>query len=156
MQQHNLEKYIIDLLGSINVIIQSYDIAAVHRIGKSNKNNCRNVIVRFTNRKNVILSLKNRRKLKTSNEQYKRIFVFENLCPTYKKLFGKLREMKKNDEIFNAGHLTARSTLNSRRMVTSIKYIISRILITSCMKIPYFLRIMMYKFIFKDVVLFFL
>ena len=36
IQQHNLEKYIIDLLGSINVIIQSYDIAAVHRIGKSN------------------------------------------------------------------------------------------------------------------------
>ena len=83
---------------------KSYDIAAVHRIGKSNKNNSENVIFRFTNRKNVILSLKNHRKLKTSNnEQYKIIFVFENLCPTYKKLFGKLREMKKNGEIFNVG-----------------------------------------------------
>ena len=57
--QNDSEKYIIDILGSINVNIQSYDIAAVHRIGKSNKNNSRNVIVRLTNRKNVILSLKN-------------------------------------------------------------------------------------------------
>ena len=67
IQQHNLEKYIIDLLGSINVIIQSYDVAAVHCIGKSNKNNSRNVIVRFTNRKNVILSLKNHCKLRIMN-----------------------------------------------------------------------------------------
>ena len=51
--QNDLEKYIIDILDSINVNIQSYDIAPAHRIGKSNKNNSRKVIVRFTNRKNV-------------------------------------------------------------------------------------------------------
>ena len=100
--QNDLEKYIIDILGSINVNIQSFDIAAVHRIGKSNKNNSRNIIVRFTNSKNIILSLKNRCKLKSlNNDQYKRIFIFEHLCPTYKNLFGKLREMKNNGEIFN-------------------------------------------------------
>ena len=94
--QNDLEKYIIDILGSINVNIQSYDIAAVHHIGKSNKNNSRNVIVRFAKRKNVILSLKNHCKLKSSNnDQYKRIFIFENLYPTYKK---SLRQTKRDEE----------------------------------------------------------
>ena len=51
VQQKDLEIYVINLLSSINVKIQSYDIAAVHRIGRVNRNNCRKVIVRFTNRK---------------------------------------------------------------------------------------------------------
>ena len=95
IQQKDLEKYVTNLLGSINVKIQSYDIAAVHRFGKVNRNNSRNIIVRFINRKNVISALRNRRYLKNStNAQYKNTFIFENLCSTYRYLFNELRMMK--------------------------------------------------------------
>ena len=67
-----------------------------------NRNNSRNVIVRFINRKNVISALRNRRYLKNStNAQYKNTFIFENLCSTYRYLFNELTMMKKNDEIYN-------------------------------------------------------
>ena len=32
---------------------------------------------------------------------YKNIFIIENLCPSYKRLFNKLRTMRNNEEIYN-------------------------------------------------------
>ena len=100
--QINLEKYIIDILHSVNVFIESYDIAAVHRIGKKIDGKCRKVIVRFINRKNASHCIKNSKQLKKSqNTKYKKFFITENLCPEYRKMFNKLYRLKKLGKINN-------------------------------------------------------
>ena len=53
------------------------------------------MIVRFVNRKKAISCLKNRRKLKNSNN-YKELYISENLCPAYKSIYDKCYKMKKD------------------------------------------------------------
>ena len=63
----DLEIYIIKLLGSIGVKVESYNIVAVHRLGRFNQNKNRNVIVRFLNRKMSYSCLDNSKKLSESS-----------------------------------------------------------------------------------------
>ena len=97
--QHDLEKHIINVLKSVNVNVQHYDIAATPRLGSKKNNKPRNVIIRFINRKYAFLALKNRRLLNKSN--FKSYFISENLCPYNRKLFNRLYKLKKQDEIYN-------------------------------------------------------
>ena len=60
---HDIEKHIIKVLGSIGVVVESYDIVAIHRLGKTTTNKNRSVIVRFLNRKHAYSCLKNSKKL---------------------------------------------------------------------------------------------
>ena len=92
-----LENYILKLLKEFNMDISSYDIVAVHRLGKKT-NRPRNVIVRFLNRKDAYKSIKLNQRLKESNT-YKRIFVTENLCPINRKIFNALYKLKKSKVI---------------------------------------------------------
>ena len=96
----NIEKHIIKVLGSIGVVVQSYDIVAVHCLGKSTVNKNRSVIVRFLNRKHIYSCLKNSKKLSTPpNASMKKIFITENLCPSNKNLFNYLYKLKKDSKI---------------------------------------------------------
>ena len=96
----DIEKYVIEVLGYIGVEVESYDIVAVHRLGRHIINKNRSVIVRFLNRKNAYSCLNNSKKLsESSNAGYKKIFITENLCPTYKKLFNYLYKLKKEAKI---------------------------------------------------------
>ena len=54
-----LESTVIDVLKVINVPVKPRDIVAVHRIGKKKEE----TIVRFVNRKDAELAIKNREKL---------------------------------------------------------------------------------------------
>ena len=102
ISQTKLENYIIDILHSVNINIVSYDIAAVHRIGRKFDGKCRKVIVRFINRKNASCSIKSSKQLKKSkNANYKKYFITENLCPEYRQIFNKLYKLKKRGEINN-------------------------------------------------------
>ena len=95
-----LEIYVIKLLGSIGVKVESYNIVAVHRLGRFNQNNNRNVIVRFLNRKKAYSCLDNSKKLsESSNTIYKKIFITENLCPLNKTIFNYLYKLKKDSKI---------------------------------------------------------
>ena len=97
---NNIETHIIKVLGSIGVVVQSYDIVAVHRLGKSTVNKNRGVIVRFPNRKHAYSCSKNSKKLSTSpNASMKKIFITENLCPSNKNLFNYLYKLKKDSKI---------------------------------------------------------
>ena len=49
IKQHNIESYVLKIFESIGIKIQSYDLVAVHRIGKFVHGKHRNVIVRFIN-----------------------------------------------------------------------------------------------------------
>ena len=96
IMQKDLEQYVIAVLSSIGVILESYDIVATHRIGDKQNGKSRKVIVRFVNRKNAYHSIKNRKKLRNSNtQQYKKHFITENLCPEFQQFFNKLYKLKK-------------------------------------------------------------
>ena len=99
VSQNQLETYIITMLNSLNLELESFDIVAVHRIGKyRNGNKPRNVIVRFLNRRHAYDCLKMNKKLK-STQKYKSIFVIENLCPYSKRIFNALYKLKKINKI---------------------------------------------------------
>ena len=100
INQSNLENQVLKLCESIGVKLQSYDLVAVHRIGKFFHGKNRNVIVRFVNRKNAFSCLKNNKYLAKSNT-YKNIYITENLCPTNKKIFNYLYKLKKEGNINN-------------------------------------------------------
>ena len=85
----------IDIFKCIGVEVVSYDIIAVHRLGKKFPNKSRNVIVRFTNRKNVISSFKNKKLLhKTKELGFKNLYFIENLCPVNRYILNKCNELR--------------------------------------------------------------
>ena len=89
IKQNDLELYVVKILNKIGVGVNSYGIAACHRL-KSRKNQYQNVIVRFINRKHAIKSIENSYKLQISNfSNDRKKFIYENLCPYFKKLFNK-------------------------------------------------------------------
>ena len=57
--QDDLEKFVINLLKEIKLDISSYDLVAVHRLGKPSSRKSTNVIVRFLNRKSAFACLLN-------------------------------------------------------------------------------------------------
>ena len=73
--QRNLESHVIEMLGSMGVEVESYDIAAIHRLGKQRRNMNRNVIVRFINRKHSIGALNNKKKL-LDIPRFKKYMIF--------------------------------------------------------------------------------
>ena len=100
INQLNLEKYVLNVMAAININLVSYDLVAVHRIGKYIPGRIRNVIVRFIKRKNAYRCLKNSKDLvKSDNSEFKKIFFIENLCPANKKVFNYLYKLKKTDKI---------------------------------------------------------
>ena len=82
VEQKDFESFILVVFKSIDVDVSSYDLVAVHRIGKLSSHR-RNVIVRF------VISI------------YKNICITENLCPTYRKIFNRLYKLKKENVIRN-------------------------------------------------------
>ena len=57
IEDDKVEEYILKILKAVEIDISSYDIVAVHRIGKRS-NKSRNVIVRFLNRKDAYKALR--------------------------------------------------------------------------------------------------
>ena len=97
--QRSLEEYVLKVMKSLDVNIVSYDLVAVHRLGKFVVGKNRNVIVRFVNRKNAFTCLRNLKKLNSSNTpEYRKLYIVENLCPSYRKIFNYLYKMKKEQK----------------------------------------------------------
>ena len=97
VSDRHLEQYVIDLLKSLKINVESYDIVCCHRLKKFEPGKTRNVIVRFLNRKHAYRFLGTSRKLRNSaRQEYQRIYVIENLCPINKQIFGALYMLKKN------------------------------------------------------------
>ena len=108
------EGKVIEILHHIGVKVESKDIIAVHRLKGHNNGKHPSTIVRFVNRKHAFLSLKNKRQINISEEKMglKHLFIIENLCPVYKQLFEKCRNLKKENRI---KHLwTHNGTINIR------------------------------------------
>ena len=108
--QKDFENFVLDVFKPIDVDVCSYDLVAVHRIGKISSRRGRNVIVRFVNRKKAYACRENSKQLNSSsNILYKKIYITENLCPTYRNIFNRLYKLKKENIIRNVwckdGHI---------------------------------------------------
>ena len=102
ISQKNLEVYVLKVMNSIGVQLQSYDLVAVHRIGKFTRGKNRNVIIRFVNRKGAYLCLRDSKLLKKAKiGEYKKLFIIENLCPRNRNIFNYLYKLKKLEKIKN-------------------------------------------------------
>ena len=58
-----LEESLISVLADIDVLVESQDIQACHRFGKSDRDKSQKTVVRFVNRKNCKKVLFNKKKL---------------------------------------------------------------------------------------------
>ena len=91
IEQNELETKVIELLKSINVNISSYGIAACHRLKRQPNDRSANIIVRFVNRQDAYKALKNRKHLANSpfvEEFNGNIYIYENLCPEFRKILN--------------------------------------------------------------------
>jgi hypothetical protein len=101
IQPKALEGYVLKMLEAIGMKLTPYNIVAVHRLaGRRNQQNPRNVVCRFLNRKHAYQVLSSKRKLNNIN-QYKKIYIIENLCPYNKQLFNRLYKHKKEGNVYN-------------------------------------------------------
>ena len=98
VSQEKLEDSVIQILRSIEVEVKPEDIEARHRLdyGKNeNKDQPKRTIVKFVNRKICDSSMKNRKKLKDTDKTKlgfnEETPINHNLCPYYRRLFGKCR-----------------------------------------------------------------
>ena len=86
----------------MGIKVVSYDIVAVHRLGKVFNAKPRNVIVRFVNRKYAELAIKSSFKLSNvQNKLYSKYYIVENLCPAMCRIFNRLYKLKKTKAINN-------------------------------------------------------
>ena len=102
VEDNCLEEKVISVFSSIGIVVNSNDIEACHRIGKS-RNRSKKTIVRFTNRKFAKQALYNRKKLKKVDKSIlgvnNDVFVNENLTPNNNKIAYNCRKLKRQDLI---------------------------------------------------------
>ena len=101
INHRQLENTVIKILKCIGMShIQPYNIVACHRIGKKIVNKPRSVIVRFLHRKDSMTCLKNKRyvdRCKVIGLHH--IMITENLCPAYKSIYDRMKELKNKGDI---------------------------------------------------------
>ena len=106
IHQNNLEPLIIDLLNSAGLNISSYNIVAVHRLGRRNGFFPWNVICRFINRKDSIFTRDYKHKIEKQAAvvfNLRGLRIIENLCPENKKIFNACYKLKKDNKVDYVG-----------------------------------------------------
>ena len=101
-----LENTVINIAQALKCPVVSDDLQACHRLPSKNKNNI-NTIVKFVNRKDAEMIMKNRSKLKnietkSFGEQFsgeEKIYINHNLTPYYSSLAWKCRQLKRRELI---------------------------------------------------------
>ncbi|CAG2243329.1 unnamed protein product [Mytilus edulis] len=112
----DLTNILIEIAGSVGVVIKPDNINAIHRIGPKREGKARQVIARFVHREPRFLLLKNRAELR-KNERFKNIFIAEDLT---KLKFKLLFYIKKQTNVKSAFTKEGRihCTLNNDSKVT--------------------------------------
>ena len=88
IENHELDDVVIGILRRIGVDnLESWEIAACHRLKKRKNDQFGNIIIRFINRKRAIQCLKYKKYLKDYICEYPKIYILENLCPRFCSIF---------------------------------------------------------------------
>ena len=99
VENHHLEKKVIDILASVNINVNDSDIEATHRLGKSGK-----TIIRFVNRKNCLKLLSKKKDLSSLGREslqglgfpnQTKLFVQPNLTPFDEKIGFYCRQLRR-------------------------------------------------------------
>ena len=116
-----LEDHCLKVFKLLNLDVTSYDIVAVHRTGKFSRGRNRPVIIRFVNRKHAYHALDNANHLFYTI--YKKYFITENLCPTYRNTFNILYKGKKKGTISDVwsynGIVYAKMTNDGEKLIVA-------------------------------------
>ena len=105
IKDESLEKKVIELCKDLGVVVEDRDIEAVHRLPSNRDSNLpKRTIVRFVNRKNCERLLRKRKSLKSHNFRkiglhQNRIYINENLCPYFYRIWKKTRLLHKHNMI---------------------------------------------------------
>ena len=94
----NLEEKVISLLSKIDVKVTKSDIVACHPLKRDGQ-----VIVRFVNRKNADLALRNRKKLRSINTGDNQFYINTNLSPANLKIRWYCKHLKASKLIHSFG-----------------------------------------------------
>ena len=100
LPQRKLESTLVKIFEAMNLAIYSYDIVAVHRVGKRSRNS-RNIIIRFINRKDAIrvMNQRNYFENEAANLGFNNVSIVESLCPENRRIFNKCYRLKKENKI---------------------------------------------------------
>ena len=88
----NMEEKVCQILSSIGVSVTPNELEACHRLKNKDR-----TIVKFVNRKTCVSALKNRRKLKETDQvdfgfpRESKLYLNESLCPYYRGIWGKCK-----------------------------------------------------------------
>ena len=125
VKDDKIEEKTVSLLQAIDVDVIADDIQACHRLYKKDR-----IIVKFLSRKKALECLYSKSKLKTLDKTEinfpadKPIFINESLCPEYRRLFGKLNELKKQKKV--QGVWTFNGSIRLRLNDDSVKTILHK------------------------------
>ena len=121
VENHNVEKQVIDFMTSANIPMHEETISACHFLGGPDKNGIKKIVVRFINRKHKVEVLKRWKNLENT-----KVFVNEHLTQKNAKLARIARFLKKNKLLIQTwtrnGRVFAKwkSTINEQDSVTRI------------------------------------
>ena len=93
VSDENLEKKVIDICKESGIDLNPCDIEACHRLpsGNVNTSNSKCVIVKFVNRKHSEAMLR----LKKSINSHSNTYITNSLCPYYRFLWGKCKDLQR-------------------------------------------------------------
>ena len=105
VRHEELESYVLQIVNSLGIKANSYDIAACHRLQTKDGDGNKNTIVRFVCRKKVSEILSKKKKLSSIDikERFnnKEFFIIENLSPMNRKILDTCNYLKKKKLIAN-------------------------------------------------------
>ena len=97
LQDQDLEENIIKMCKDSDINIPHMDIEACHRLplGRNLTNTTKRVIVKFVNRKRSEAMLQQKKDINSKNK----VFVTHSLCPYYRFLWGKSKDLQRKGRI---------------------------------------------------------
>ena len=115
ISDQDLEDNIVKICKDSDINISSKDIESCHRLplGRNSTNSTKRVIVKFVNRKHSEAMLQRKKDINSKNK----VFVTHSLCPYYRFLWGKCKDLQRKgriSQVFCLGAVvTVRVTENS-------------------------------------------
>ena len=106
MPENNLEKVVIDICHDSGLEIEPKDIEGCHRlpISRYSRDSNKRVIVKFVNRKHPEALLRNKNSISSKDFSqlniHGKVFVFVSLCPYYRYVWGKCKDLQRRGKIY--------------------------------------------------------
>ena len=121
---HDLEENIIKICKDSDIIRSNIDIKGCHRLplGRNITNTTKRVIIKFVNRKHSEAKLQRKKDINSKNK----VFVTHSLCPYYRFLWGKCKDLQRKGRIIQVFCPGAVVTIRVTENIPAIKILHER------------------------------